>query len=98
MYCDMYSSDVGNSRPRLIVQQLAQYCTSGEDGGGTIRLWPLLTVHRDQLLLLSPSPHPQVWRRSELVTADRREAPAAMPLPQGVRGELVPAHGFGDRH
>src|SRR5260221_1887036 len=96
--CDMYSSDVGNSRPRLIIQQLADYCISGEYADGTIRLWPLLTVQPDQLLPLSPNPHPQAWRQSELVTADRRDTPVAMPLPQGMRGELVREHGRGDRH
>ena len=52
--------------------QLAKYCTSGEDAGGTIRLWPLLTVHPDQLLPLVAQTSPTgVATNSELVTADR---------------------------
>lgn len=75
--------------------QLAEYCTSGEYAGGTIRLWPLITAPPDRLLSLSPKPHPQVWRQLEPVTADRRDAPAAMPLPQGARGEPIREHGWG---
>src|SRR6266516_2116962 len=97
--CDMYSSNVGNSRPRFIIRQLAEYCISREDARGTIRLWPLLTVHPDQLLPLVAQTSPTgVATNSELVTADRQSTPAAMPLLRGVRGELVRGHGRGDRH
>ena len=65
----------------------------------TIRLWPLLTVHPDQLLPLAAQTSPTgVATNSELVTADRRGTSAAMPLPRGGRGELIREHGRGNRH